>query len=141
MSAEHGSITSALSRQSSTYESIYEPTRPRADVPPVPAPSGGQYRLSGPFVAPGAQGLAPAPSCQPVTRPDRTGREAEVDSLTSLLVHGLDNPQPDFFGETPAKPPCSVSVCLEIVHTVLGAPLPSSNSPSTLAVMPRPQAR
>ena len=63
------------------------------------APARGQYNLSGPFVAPGAKGLAPAPSSQPITSPDRTGREAEVDSLTSLLVHGLDNPQPDFFGE------------------------------------------
>ena len=88
--------------QSSTYESIYEPTQPRSGGRARGAArgGGGQYPLNGPFVAPGARGLAPAPSSQPITNPDRTGREAEVDSLTSLLVHGLDNPQPDFFGET-----------------------------------------
>ena len=89
------------SDQSSTYESIYEPTRARPGGQPAPVSGRGQYPLSGPFVAPGAQGLAPAPSSQPITNPDRAGREAEVDSLTSLLVHGLDNPQPDFFGESP----------------------------------------
>ncbi|XP_077998473.1 uncharacterized protein LOC144451487 isoform X2 [Glandiceps talaboti] len=41
----------------------------------------------------------PRPSDQPLSRPDKTGTEAEVDALTNLLVQNMENSaEPDFFG-------------------------------------------
>ena len=55
------------------------------------------YSFTLPLFTPG---LAPAPSTQPLTHPDRHGKEAEVDALTSLLVQSMDSSNdPEFFGE------------------------------------------
>lgn len=57
------------------------------------------YSLYGPYTSPQARGLAPAPSNQPLLNPDKVGKEAEVDALTSLLVQSMDSTNdPEFFG-------------------------------------------
>ncbi|KAK4316880.1 hypothetical protein Pmani_012010 [Petrolisthes manimaculis] len=84
------------SQTSSTYESIYEPITPR---PSSQMSNKSGYSLYGPYTSPQARGLAPAPSNQPLLNPDKVGKEAEVDALTSLLVQSMDSTNdPEFFG-------------------------------------------
>lgn len=84
------------SHTSSTYESIYEPITPR---PSSQMSNKSGYSLYGPYTSPQARGLAPAPSNQPLLNPDKVGKEAEVDALTSLLVQSMDSTNdPEFFG-------------------------------------------
>ncbi|KAK2705500.1 lipoma-preferred partner homolog isoform X2 [Artemia franciscana] len=88
-----GYVTYQAPSDSSNYESLYEPLNPR---PPSEMSSRGSYSLYGPF---GPQGLAPHPSTQPVTNPEKRGREAEVDALTNMLIRGMDeSSDPDFYG-------------------------------------------
>ena len=51
------------------------------------------------YASPAAKGLAPAPTNQPLTNPDKSGKEAEVDALTNLLVQSMDRSNDhEFFG-------------------------------------------
>ncbi|KAG7161310.1 Lipoma-preferred partner-like [Homarus americanus] len=95
-SASLRSTLDSASGQSSTYESIYEPITPR---PSSQMSNKSGYSLYGPYTSPRARGLAPAPTNQPLLNPDKVGKEAEVDALTSLLVQSMDSTNdPEFFG-------------------------------------------
>ena len=49
---------------------------------------------------PEASGLVPLPSDQPISKPVKTGKEAEVDALTNLLLQNMEaSADPDFFGK------------------------------------------
>lgn len=82
---------------SSTYESIYEPINPR---PASQMSSHSNYSLYAPYVSsktqPGTQ-QRPPPQQQPT---HGTGKEAEVDALTHLLLQSMDSaPDSDFYGK------------------------------------------
>ena len=53
--------------------------------------------------APTQEYYVPKPSAQPISKPDKSGTEAEIDALTSLLVSNMDSgvssePEGEFFG-------------------------------------------
>ncbi|KAL3270782.1 hypothetical protein HHI36_021306 [Cryptolaemus montrouzieri] len=73
------------SQSSSTYESIYEPINPR---PPSQMSSRSNYSLYAPYVS-GTNSVMTGPS-QSVSRMG-LNKDQEVDSLTDLLVQGMDN--------------------------------------------------
>ncbi|CAB3359398.1 Hypothetical predicted protein [Cloeon dipterum] len=74
------------SQTSSTYESIYEPINPR---PASQLSSNSNYSLYAPYVSKNR--------AQPLSE---SGKEAEVDALTDLLLQSMDsaNPDSDFYG-------------------------------------------
>lgn len=79
---------SVFSQQSSsTYESIYEPINPR---PPSQMSSRSNYSLYAPYVS-GNSSTMTGPS-QSASRIE-VNKLQEVDSLTDLLVQGMDNEQ------------------------------------------------
>ncbi|KAK9874416.1 hypothetical protein WA026_002763 [Henosepilachna vigintioctopunctata] len=73
------------SQASSTYESIYEPINPR---PPSQMSSRSNYSLYAPYVS-GSNSVMTGPS-QSASRIGMN-KDQEVDSLTDLLVQGMDN--------------------------------------------------
>ncbi|XP_068902316.1 lipoma-preferred partner isoform X1 [Tenebrio molitor] len=77
----------AMSQSSSTYESIYEPINPR---PPSQMSSRSNYSLYAPYVS-GNSSTMTGPS-QSASRIE-VNKLQEVDSLTDLLVQGMDNEQ------------------------------------------------
>ncbi|XP_044764264.1 thyroid receptor-interacting protein 6 isoform X1 [Coccinella septempunctata] len=77
------------SKASSTYESIYEPINPR---PPSQLSSRSNYSLYAPYVS-GNNSVMTGPS-QSASRMG-LNKDQEVDSLTDLLVQGLDNDDSD----------------------------------------------
>ncbi|EFA05566.2 lipoma-preferred partner homolog isoform X1 [Tribolium castaneum] len=77
----------AMSQSSSTYESIYEPINPR---PPSQMSSRSNYSLYAPYVS-GNSSTMTGPS-QSASRME-VNKLQEVDSLTDLLVQGMDNEQ------------------------------------------------
>ncbi|KAK4878470.1 hypothetical protein RN001_010976 [Aquatica leii] len=80
------------SQASSTYESIYEPINPR---PPSQMSSRSNYSLYAPYVSGGSNISGPSQSASRVGVP----KEQEVDTLTDLLVQGMeDNVEVDYYG-------------------------------------------
>ncbi|XP_059478731.1 lipoma-preferred partner homolog [Neocloeon triangulifer] len=75
------------SQTSSTYESIYEPINPR---PASQLSTNSNYSLYAPYVS----------KTQTKQQVTDSGKEAEVDALTDLLLQSMDsaNPDSDFYG-------------------------------------------
>lgn len=76
------------SQASSTYESIYEPINPR---PPSQMSSRSNYSLYAPYSGASSTMTGPSQSASRIG----LNKEQEVDSLTDMLVQGLDNPSRD----------------------------------------------
>lgn len=78
-----GDYNNYMGSQSSTYESIYEPINPR---PPSQMSSRSNYSLYAPYVSGGSTMSGPSQSASRAG-----GNEQVVDTLTDLLVQGMDN--------------------------------------------------
>lgn len=81
------------SQASSTYESIYEPINPR---PPSQMSSRSNYSLYAPYVSGGSNISGPSQSASRVG----VRKEQEVDTLTDLLVQGMEDNvvEVDYYG-------------------------------------------